>query len=243
MTGAVRRGDVLRYRLPSFQARIARTRNIVACGLEAMAKPYVAVSGGKDSLIVLSLVAAQRPGVTAIWTDDELEHDEQMDYIPTVCEALGAQLIVKTGTQVHGNWFRSWTDEPFWREPLPGTVVTRESIRVLAPRWGYDGVFLGLRQEEACRRRVHLRVRGPLYRGDAGLWQCNPLSSWTVEDVWAMIAGMELAYNPVYDRLAGIGVIRDEQRVGPLPLSPGWHLRLGWPEMYRRLVARYGQRW
>ncbi len=58
-----------------------------------------------------------------------------------------------------------------------------------------------------------------------------------------MIAGMGLPYNPVYDRLAEIGIERERQRVGPLPLTPGWILERGWPEMYRDLVARYGPRW
>lgn len=33
------------------------------------------------------------------------------------------------------------------------------------------------------------------------------------------------------------------QRVGPLPLSPGWILQRTWPALYRELTDRYGERW
>jgi 3'-phosphoadenosine 5'-phosphosulfate sulfotransferase (PAPS reductase)/FAD synthetase len=235
--------DTLLARLPSFRRKLDRAREDVADFLMFSTKPYVAWSGGKDSLVVLALVAEQRPGVTAIWTDDELEHDEQLAYVPRTADRLGARLTVKTGTQEHGGWFRSWSSEPSWREPLPGTIVTRESIRVLAPRWGYDGVALGLRAREAPRRRVYLRTNGTVHEDASGQWRCNPLAGWTTDDVWAAIHHLGLEANPVYDRLAAIEVPRDQQRVGPLPLSPGWIVKDGWPDLYRRLVTRYGNQW
>ena len=65
----------------------------------------------------------------------------------------------------------------------------------------------------------------------------------TTDDVWDYIHSRGLDYCRAYDRLAEIGVGRHHQRVGPLPLSQGEHLWLGWPEMYVQLIRRYGLRW
>lgn len=74
-------------------------------------------------------------------------------------------------------------------------------------------------------------------------WHCQPIARWLVDEVWAVIAGMGLPYNPAYDEMAAVGVRRDEQRIGALPLAPGWVLERVWPGMYRDLVGRYGPRW
>jgi phosphoadenosine phosphosulfate reductase len=242
VTTALTRADLLRSRLNSFRAKVDRARAVLDEAF-AVGVPYVAFSGGKDSLVVLDLAARARPGVTAVWVDDELEHDEQPTYVPRAVETVGARLVVKTGTQLHAGWFRSWSEEPFWRDPLPGTLVTRESIRVLAPRWGFRVAVLGLRRDEAVHRRAYLAARGRLHAAEDGVWRCNPLAGWTVDDVWAYLAARGLPVNPVYAALTAAGVPRSQQRVGPLPLAPGWVLRRVWPLLHRRLVERYGERW
>jgi 3'-phosphoadenosine 5'-phosphosulfate sulfotransferase (PAPS reductase)/FAD synthetase len=240
---AVTRDDLFRARLRAFRDRVARARDAIAAMLANCRRPYVAFSGGKDSLCVLALTASVAPGIAAIWSDDELEYPEQIPYIPRAAEQLGACLTIVLGYAPHGGWFYPWQDQPFWRTPLPGSRVIGMRVEDWAPHAGYDGVLLGLRRQESARRRTHLAASGPWFRRANGMWQANPLAGWDVADVWALIAAWDLPYNPVYDRLAAIGVPRDRQRVGPLPLAPGWYLRVGWPELYQQLVTRYGRRW
>lgn len=245
MGAAQRREDVLLARQSAFRRKLERARTVVTAMLLVCQRPYVAWSGGKDSLVVLALVAEQMPGVTAVWGDDELEHDEQLAYVPQAAEILGARLRVILSTATHADWFTAWSEQPSWREPLPMSESMAPDARTYAwaSRQGYGGVVLGLRAQERPHRRTHLAVRGAVHRSASGLWQANPLAWWTVADVWAAIHALGLPYNPVYDRLSEIRVPREHQRVGPLPLSPGWILRDGWPGLYRRLVARYGMRW
>lgn len=239
---ALRREDAILARLRAHRALVARAEATIADALAAMDKPAVAFSGGKDSLLTLALVRRQRPGVAVIWSDDELEYDETVAFVPTVCAAWGLPLTVTAGVARHAGWFRPWRDKPFWRAPLPGMLAIRERVETWQARQGY-GVFTGLRAVEARRRRLNTRMRGLLYRRNDGGMACQPLAWWPTANVWAAIAEMEIPYNPAYDVLARIGVGRERQRVGPLPLTPGWVLRDGWPEISRRLVARYGERW
>lgn len=235
--------DALRFRLPSFGEKVARADRVVRDALALMRRPQVAFSGGKDSLVVLDLVLRQRPDAAVVWSDDELEYDEQETYVTVVVPRyFGCTVTVTLGHARHGGWFDPWRARPYWRDPVPGAVFLGERVEDWSAR-RYDGCFVGLRRQEAPRRRVYLAANGRLHRLANGQWRCNPLAGWTVDDVFAYVAGSGLPLNPVYDVLAGIGVDRAAQRVGPLPLSPGWHLRLGWPAAYRRLVERYGQRW
>lgn len=226
-------------------ARLAAAQSLVWRAF-AEVKPrraLVALSGGKDSTVTAMVVGSVMPQTRVLWTDDELEYPESVTYIERLEREWDLDLTVRLSPATHADWFRPWTDVPYWRDPRPdavpsGGVPTRE--------WqadeGYDLIFTGVRAQESYRRRDHLLVHGPLYRTVHG-WVCNPIWDWSADDVWAAIAGLDLPYNPVYDTLAAIGVERDRQRVGPLPLARGADLEAGWPEMYARLVSRYGQRW
>lgn len=241
---AITEADLLRWRLPSFQRKVGRARARVAAMLEAATNPYMALSGGKDSLVTLALVAEQRPDIDAVFCDDELELPETITYLGNLEEALPFRLrIGKCYSMAPIDWIVPWTDAPFFRSPEPDMEDFGDSIKVAAHRHGYDGAFVGLRAEEAMIRRLNLQRRGMLYQVKDGSWHCQPIARWSVDEVWAVIAGMGLPYNRAYDEMAAAGIPRDQQRIGALPLAPGWILQRTWPEMYRRLVERYGRRW
>lgn len=240
---ALRREDALRARLAQWRARVRHAETLVGEALTIARHPYVAFSGGKDSLVTLAIVARLAPGIEAIWSDDELEYDEQLTFIPYAAQALGARLGICSGFARHAGWFDPWRHQPFWHAPDPAMIWTGERMESWSWRMGYDLVFTGLRKQEARYRRIALSRFGRLFRHGSGQWRCHPLAGWDVADVWAAIAEWELPYNPVYDVLTRIGVERREQRVGPLPLAAGWMLRDGWPALWLRLNARYGNQW
>jgi len=90
---------LLHARSAVFARRVAEAQEIIRRSLES--NPYVAFSGGKDSLVALALAARLRPGITALWYDDELEYQENETYIPVACRALNATLIVQIGGANH----------------------------------------------------------------------------------------------------------------------------------------------
>lgn len=248
---ALRREDAIRGRLRSFRDLVARSEATIAEALTVCARPYVAVSGGKDSLVTLALVRRQRPDVEVIWSDDELVEEATPGYV----RALGGErLVIVQGftdpqpdgaggwLNGHAGWFHSWFWPPFFRAPEPDMLPIGQRVETWSRDAGYDLAFVGLRASERHYRRMHAARRGLLYQS-GGQWRCQPLAWWTVDDVWAAIAAWGLPYNPAYDDKARVGVPRERQRVGPLPYEDGWVLRAVWPDLHRRLVARYGDHW
>lgn len=228
----------------AFQDRLISALAAVTRALQRSRRPYIAFSGGKDSLAVTAIVHAVAPEVPLVWSDDELEYPESVAYIDALRAVAGPQLTITLGWAEHAGWFRPWTERPYWREPFEGAIAVDGPVDDWQADLGYDLTFLGLRMEENRRRRDWLIQTGPIYASRQGtLRRCCPLWDWTADDVWALIAAWGLPYNRVYDRLEALGVPRRSQRVGPLPLARRNDLEAGWPDLLARLEARYGPRW
>jgi phosphoadenosine phosphosulfate reductase len=243
------RDGVMRASMPDFAMKHAAALQTVTKALKRSKRPYIAFSGGKDSMAVLTLVHTVNPNVPLHWSDDELEYDETVAVMTQIKEIAGDQLVISHGWATHAGWFRPWRDEPYWRDPLPGTLFAgMDSDDWMATR-GHDMVFTGLRKDESGARRDFLaavqEVKGsPIYRVNHGTGQrCCPLADWTTDDVFALLAITGMPINPVYAILEAAGVSRGRSRVGPLPLTPRDHLVRGWDGLIDRLETRYGRRW
>lgn len=240
--------DRVLYESEAFQRKMFRALAIVQRALSTSRHPYVAFSGGKDSLAVTALVHLIDPNVELLWSDDELEYPESVEYMTRLQHVAGPQFTVTLGHARHAGWFDPWRDRPYFREPLPGSLNIEMDVDEYQAMQGYDLTFLGLRRFESGRRNDHrtawLLTAGPTYRTAKGVpMKCSPIHDWTADDVWALISGANLPYNKAYDVMDSIRLHRNRQRVGPLPLTPRSVLDEGWPDLLERLEARYQRRW
>ncbi len=250
---AIQTRDILaleHFRSERFRGRLMMAMARIEATLMEYRTPYVAFSGGKDSLVVGALAERLTGGITMHWSDGELEYPETVEYIG---QFVGDPHFVFSGGRdaTHGNpdfWFSPWTDPPFWREPFPGMVVRNgHSDEWMAMR-KYDVTLLGTRASESNQRRRWLLTGhvtyGPSYPVRTGTGRhCCPIWDWTEDDVWALIIGWGLPYNPAYDVLERICVVRERQRIGPMTMTPRAYLADGWPDTLERLEKRYGKRW
>lgn len=248
MTGeALQRHDALRARSRSFQALLNRTYETFQDALQQAANPYIALSGGKDSLVAATLTADLRPRTPAIWIDNEHEWTETPVAVREQAAHLGLPLTIKTGSPVpnqHGrDWILPWRNKPFWREWEPDTVVDWQYSYDFAKAQGFDGAILGLRATEAHYRRMNAITRGTVYDHSNGLIHFQPLAWWDVDAIWAFIAQRELPYHPVYDAFARARVPRKDQRIGTFTAADRWLLQAVDPTLPARLEARYGKHW
>ncbi len=233
-----RAGGVYKRKLRMALATIQRALSLGAAG-------YIAVSGGKDSTVVLHLVRSLAPDMPAVYSNDEWNLPETDAYIARI-----PNLAQIAGKVQHSDWFTSWANGPI--NLPPGTIWVdaphNNGLQTYAAAQGWNLVYLGLRQEESSKRRVHLRTNGPLFLAQSDhTWHCNPIHNWAWQDVWAYIVSNNLDYNRAYDRLEAIGVPPEHQRIGPLAVQRVLQygqiaiLKRGWPDLYARFSARYPQ--
>ena len=225
--------------------KIFESRAIVEAALERAHKPYIAFSGGKDALVTAAMVHSFDPTVPLCWGDDELEFPEVVAMMTSLRDNIADRFIPLLSNATHAGWFTAWSDEPFWREPLAGSIVLPKKARVskfMRREFGFDLTFLGTRGAESTKRAQHFDRHSATYNTGTGL-RCCPLASWSNDDIWAVIATHNMPYCPVYDVLDRLRVADHRWRLGPLPLVPQQTLEEGWPDMYEQLTERYGENW
>jgi len=185
-------------RTAEYQRKLAASLRRIEAWRARCERPYVSVSGGKDSTVMLDLVRRVDPTVPAI-----------MAWAPNLLPGQAAhreRLVVAAG----GQWAHVDYPWPF-EAVLAGDVTLRSvhpeyplplkvsTIRGLARSRGHDGVALGSRAAESRSRRRMLTVKGHTYRDGDGVLRCYPLSDWSAEEVIGhMVAEDVLPMNPVY---------------------------------------------
>lgn len=227
-----------RARLPEYRRLLVATERVIARALDVIQSGYVAFSAGKDSTVLLHLARAQAPDLPAVYVDDEWrlpETDALLDTTPDL------RRVAKTG--YYTEWFSSWQGHRPDNAEWVGDTYRPDWARVVL---GYDGCFLGLRADEAVRRRQYLRRDGQLHFNQRrNAWQCCPLAYWSVMDIWTYIHSNSVPYNAAYDVLTRVGIPLDEQRIGPFAVERvlGYGqlaiLKRGWPELFNRFAEQH----
>lgn len=230
----------LRARMPDYRRRVQRSLERIRDWLSHCQRPYIALSGGKDSTVCMALAQQIQPDIQPVYFDDEWEYPETTAYF-----ARFPTLMRLAHPAYHAPGFTAW-DYPEPPDHLPaGAIWTGKTSRpVWMAQHGYDGAAIGLRMAENQRRKIHIRSRGRLFeRVDNGVWQCYPVAEWTAADIWTYIAETGTPYNAAYDVMDTAGIDVERQRIGPLYTDQAYcgaeiSSRL-WPELWRRFCDRH----
>ncbi len=229
--------------LKSDERRINRSIEMIH---DHMPQPegYVAFSGGKDSLASLVLTREIYPEIPVVFFDSDLEYPENREYIYQIADILDLNLTVIPASQslltlvVSHGWF-SHEAEGELTEDLYEVKIERPS-RIAHDQFGRYRIW-GLRMDESKGRRMLLaKHRGitPYVDGRIGI---APLWDWRSEQVKRYLNSKKLPVNPVYQKLAELGVEEKDQRVGMmfegsnLDFGRMTWLKRGWPQTYDRI--------
>lgn len=179
--------------------RVARAQHVVREWLERCSRPYIAVSGGKDSVAMLHLVqsVAEDP-VPVMWHDSGVEWPG-VDRI--IARLQGAGLIRELITvrpdvdvialkrrQERGEISAGTKDRIALFDPIARAVSER----------GFDAAAIGLRKEESRGRHIDRIMHGLIHANRSGLLRCTPIADWTWRDVFAYTAYHRLPLHPIY---------------------------------------------
>lgn len=227
---------LLQAKLKRHQKQIDRSREIIEASLREFEKPYVAFSGGKDSIVTLELVREQAPDMPAIFFDAACSYPETYAVIAEYAD--------------RGPGMRMFQTEPFMEtlrefgldHPNIGGITRAttvdEPVMYLRENEGFDSVFLGLRARESRDRGLLAATRGPIYFSESdGMIKSCPVMYWSDADIWAFIHSRDLPYNRAYDK----GVDRTSYWAGTTNIRRGrWlELKRHWPGLFNRFAAEF----
>ena len=248
---AVSVGDLAHYRLPVMKRRVAQALTALEMAQEK-GRLGVSFSGGKDSTVLASLARIYDAAAPLGFFDSGCEYPETVQFVQDMgAEVLMPQKSLREMLREGGYWGYAGAEaDPDITFDFRAYLVNEPS-RQFVVRCDLSVVAIGLREEESAGRRMlgkglYSKGQGPLlFSASQDCWQAYPLLSWTHEDIWAYIAGRDLPYNPVYDRMAALDIPREEWRVSTLLGEAGVslgrfaRLRFLYPALFNELSAEF----
>ncbi len=238
-------------RLACTQRKFEAARETIEIFLRRTKRPYVAFSGGKDSLCVLHLARQLRPDITVAFYDSGAEFPDTLEFVKRIQEEwqldlywLEPEFTLLELYEMVGAWKGEPREEAFMAGEIKRILIDEPSAWMRDQ--GFDGVLMGLRGEESKGRKRNFLRHGTIYQiQTTGAWHCIPIATWTARDVWAYVASHGLSYNAVYDKPWPGG--REAIRVGAYAGSTGvtiakgrWaFLKRHYPGLWNEFAARF----
>lgn len=194
-----REEDRLHAKLPLHRRRVARAQDIARDWIQRCERPYIALSGGKDSTAMAHLIQSVAPEpLPVMWHDSGVEWPgverviERLQEIGVVRELV----VVRPDVDVVALKRRQSAGEISAEEK--DRIALFQPIEEAIAAHGFDGVALGLRKGESRGRLLDRVTRGPVHQRRDGLIRCTPLADWCWRDVFAYIATHSLPLHPIY---------------------------------------------
>lgn len=152
-------------------------------------KCMVAFSGGKDSTAMLHIALQVDPEIEVYhWNHgSQLMPTEIENEIVNNAKLIGAKNLILQGSPLLEKP-NARSNYKVWYLVFWNTLHRERKNR------GWEYQFVGLREEEGCKRRAKIKEqpKGEVY----------PIADWKWLDVWAYIVSHNLPYSKVYDKYA-----------------------------------------
>ena len=183
--------------------RLDASKRLIADFIELRRAPYVSISWGKDSMLMLWLVREVNPSIPCLWFDGG-QYDEWPETYPFMRRVVDSWSLDLTVVYPETSLSDQWREYGVpWKLGDPADrAYAREfdrSLKAEAHRRGWDGQFVGMRAQESPNRKLLLYSRGPVYFGKGRrLWTCCPLWNWDVGDLWLATDMAGIPVHPIY---------------------------------------------
>lgn len=180
--------------------KIESATNLIKKAISEQPNCIVTFSGGKDSLITLTLARRIKPDITALFSNTGNEYKETVPYVRSFSNVVEVvpkksfwQCVKEYGLPENKRTGkRHGSACCFWLKEKPLDTYHKEN--------GVTCVITGLTSEESRQRMMTLKRMGNYYQKKSnGVWYLHPIYNWTSQDVWDFINFYKIPYNPIYD--------------------------------------------
>lgn len=173
--------------LPAFKKKVEQAKNVIREALE-ITPGFVAVSWGKDSVVMLHLCQQIKPDIAAVSYGSP-----EQDIVDNYSEVINSYL------QKFPTNYKELIGLPEWANDS-NTAKDRCNQIV---EGAYTLTFVGLRAEESKKRKRSILQNGLIHQYKSGKYKGHyracPLGWWSWRDIWAYIIVNDLPYLDSYD--------------------------------------------
>lgn len=184
--------------LSTYSKRLAGAKAEIYHNLTTHSRPYVAVSGGKDSVVLLHLVNEVAKGIgkdVVAWSHlSNASFPKTYETIKEVVDMCGVEWVINENDNAY-EYLKEKEKRKFGK-----TGVFFDSVKAFAA--DKDLAFVGTRASESSRRRRAFNIKGMTFysksMGDVTV--CNPLAWFRLEDVASYTVENNLPMHPIYSK-------------------------------------------
>lgn len=234
-------GEIRQHSI-TFQKKLNTAKGIVIKAFSQSSNPYVAVSGGKDSIAMLGIVsdvAKQIGRKFSVWS--HLSDASFPGTLETIEEACGILDIVPDI-----NWSSISAFDVMQNRKAVAQFGKKgyffSAIKDYVRAENRDLAFVGVRAAESKRRARACAIHGSIFKTKvpSPVTVCYPLIYFDVMDVAGAICHYELPFHPIYSKVPMDGNELNI-RLGYITAKDLLHMgsavfiRVNYPEIYMKL--------
>lgn len=191
-----------------FRRKMEQSKQFVREVFERFNTPYLALSGGKDSVAMLGVVndVANEIGKPfEIWSHiSDASFPGTIETIRACAEKTCRPLILDESPVSAFDVIGQQSSQRFGKQGYFFDAIAKQCAT-------HDVVFVGVRAAESKRRKKASLAHGHLFETHVPLhhWKSHPICWWDVQDVAAAAAYYDLPIHPIYEKFpTDIGAIR-----------------------------------
>lgn len=185
------------------KTKIKQIEKIIAEGLETMQSPYLSLSWGKDSSLLMWFVRQQKQDIPCVYINsgyalpdtytyrDMMLDKYDINYIEIKNEVDYIELCKKQGLP---------HERSEYEQNQAVKALKKNQADGIAAKYGFDGCFWGIRAEEAIKRTWMIKHNGTLFKSKSGLYRCSPIAYLTTDDVFDIASHIDLPLNTIYTK-------------------------------------------
>lgn len=182
---------------------IEDAQEIIENGLSVMEKPYLSLSWGKDSTLLLFLMLRMGVKIPAVYMNSGYALNTTYDYRDYILSKYSFEYIEYNKGIDYIDLCKN-IGLPHERTEYEQTKAVRTLKKnkgdELAIEYGFDGNFWGLRADESKKRLHLIKSKGVVFKSKCGLYRCSPLAYFKTKDVFDIYTALDLPLNPIYNQ-------------------------------------------
>lgn len=165
---------------------------------------YMAVSGGKDSTVMMHLVSSLKLGIKSMSIKDDMDYPGEKEYITKTANFMGVELDIIEPNFSLQDWLSVNGDAYSIDSNFHGRMseFSQKAFYSIVESYsnneGRPGVYLGLRSHESKGRAANRASHGPIYKKNNGETVCQPICDFEDRDVYAYAFSNKIELFDVY---------------------------------------------